>query len=113
MARCGWNWRDRVALALPAHEARDRHVGVQGEQPDQLRADVPGRADDRDSDGVAGQRDARRGAALARRSGPDRGDDARSAAIAASVESALTGAPGRSRAAGSRRSEIGRNVVTA
>ncbi len=42
--------RDRVALALAAHEARDRHVRVQGEQADQLRADVAGGTDDGDAD---------------------------------------------------------------
>ena len=42
--------RDRVALALAAHEARDLHVRVQGEQADQLRADVAGCADDGDAD---------------------------------------------------------------
>ena len=46
----GVDVRDRVALALAAHEARDRHVRVQGEQADQLRADVAGGADDRDAD---------------------------------------------------------------
>ena len=42
--------RDRIALALAADEAGDLHVGVQGEQADQLRADVAGCADDRDAD---------------------------------------------------------------
>ena len=42
--------RDRVALALAPHQARDRHVRVQGEQTDQLRADIAGCADDGDAD---------------------------------------------------------------
>ena len=46
---------DRVAVALASHEAGDLDVRVAREEPDQLRAHVPRRADDRDPDGVAVQ----------------------------------------------------------
>ena len=82
-------------------------VGVQREEPDQLRADVAGGADDGDADRVALER-AQPGAAAVGRGVGER----RSAAIAAPAESALTGAPrplagGRLEGVG-----IGRNVVT-
>ena len=38
--------RDGVALALTPDQAVDRDVGVERQEPDQLRADVPGGPDD-------------------------------------------------------------------
>ncbi len=46
----------RVALPFPADEAHDAGMGVAGQQPHQLRADVPGRPDDRDPDRIAAER---------------------------------------------------------
>ena len=44
--------RDRVVLALTADQPGDLDEGMQGEQADQLRTDVPARADDGDADGT-------------------------------------------------------------
>ena len=41
---------DRLVLAVPTGQPDDRHVRVAAQQPDQLRPDVPGRADDADPD---------------------------------------------------------------
>ena len=46
----------RVALPLPPDEADDGGVGVAGEEPHELRADVPGRPDDRHLDRIAVER---------------------------------------------------------
>ena len=46
----------RIALPLPPDEPDDGDVRVAGEQPDQLRADVPGGTDDRDPDRIAAER---------------------------------------------------------
>ncbi len=47
---------DRIALPLPSDEPGDPDVRVEGEEPDQLRADVARRADDRDPDRIAEKR---------------------------------------------------------
>ena len=65
------------SLAAATDEPDDRHGWVSGEQPDELRADVAGRADDGDPD---------------RR----RGRPGRRSAAAAVSRPALTGASGRS-----------------
>ena len=89
---------DRLAVALAARRGPTmRDVRVAGEQADQLRADVAGGADDR-RPGSGRRRGARPAAGAVPGTGWSRG---RSAAIAAPVEPALTGALGRSRAAGS------------
>ena len=41
---------DRVAVAIATHEPDQRHVRVDGEQPDQFGTDVAGGPDDRDPD---------------------------------------------------------------
>ena len=46
----------RVPLPLPPDEADDAGVGVAGEEPHELRADVPGRPDDRHLDRIAVER---------------------------------------------------------
>ena len=97
--------RDGVALALAAHEARDPHVRVQRQEPDQLRADVPGGTDDRDADGLAAVQGAR---ATFRRGGLRR-------TVRHDRRAVVPRAHGRvSPLAGGRQDgvEIGRNAVT-
>ena len=49
---------DRLVISATAHETHDRHGGMAIEQPDELRADVAGRPDDRDPDRPVGSRPA-------------------------------------------------------
>jgi hypothetical protein len=49
---------DRFAVAITALEADDLGRGMAAQQPDQLGADVAGRADDADADPLAGARPA-------------------------------------------------------
>jgi hypothetical protein len=44
--------RDGVAPALPADQPGDPDMRVEGEEPDELRADIARRPDDRDADRV-------------------------------------------------------------
>jgi hypothetical protein len=43
---------DGLVIATPAHESHDADTGMAGEEADELRADVAGRSDDGDGDGV-------------------------------------------------------------
>ena len=87
---------DRIVVAVAAGEPDDVDVRMARQQPDQLGADVAGRADDADAD------PARPAVRATPRSERGRNPDDWSVAIAAGDPSpALTGARGRSRAAGS------------
>ncbi len=99
---------DRVAPPLPADQAHDLDVGVERQQPDELRAHVAGGAHDGDAHGIAAQRPLPDGCRRARRRG---------VVMTARLDRRLRLARAHGRAeplaGGSLEgSEIGRNVVT-